>query len=235
LARRIFTGRLLARLAAILILACGAWTARETAASPLVLVGAIAIGGNDLVADNEILGGLDVEGVNVFTVRTSRLESILKTDPAIDGAQVRARLPGKIEVQVEEREPVVVWVAQRPVLADDAGLTLRDGSRLDLPIIYAPDAPVVEVGSRVDADAVRMARVLAKALDAMGVRAPRLEYRATSGMTVIPADSPRIALGFAEDIDAKLAAYAAIKTHLEQTKTPASLIDVRFLERPYFR
>jgi cell division septal protein FtsQ len=224
-----------ARLVAIVILVCGVWIVRETSASPIVMVGAVTIGGNELVADNEILGGLDVEGVNVFAIRTSRLESVLKTDPAIDAALVRARLPGTIEVRVEEREPVVVWLAQRPVLADESGLTLRDGTRVGLPVIYAPESPAIEPGERVDPDAVQMARVLAGRLDDLGVKAARLEYRPASGMMIVPPDPPRIALGFADDLDAKLAAYSAIKVHLDQTRTPASLIDVRFLERPYFR
>ena len=42
-------------------------------------------------------------------------------------------------------------------------------------------------------------------------------------------------LGFGDDLDAKIAAYQAIRRELDRTRTPAELIDVRFLERPYYR
>ena len=235
LLRRGFSGRLLARVAAVVILCGGGWALWEGAAAPQLQVAGVTIAGNELVTDEEILGGLDTEGANVFTVRTRRLEDILQTDPAISEALVRARLPNVIALRVEEREPVVVWVATgSPVLADRSGLALRYGAR-SLPAIYAPEGPIVEPGGRIDAEAVRMAQSLASRLDAVGVAGARLEYRPGSGMSIIASGSPRIALGFADDLEAKLAAYAAIKGHLEQTRTPAELIDVRFLDRPYFR
>lgn len=235
LLRRVFSGRLLARVVAVAILCGGGWALWEGAAAPQLQVAGVTLAGNELVTDEEILGGLSIEGANVFTVRTRRLEDILQTDPAIGRARVRARLPNAIALRVEEREPVVVWIAaESPVLADRSGLALRNGTR-SLPAIYAPEGPIAEPGGRIDVEAVRMAQSLASRLDAMGVAGARLEYRPGSGMSIVASGSPRIALGFADDLDAKLAAYAAIKGHLEQTRTPAELIDVRFLDRPYFR
>jgi hypothetical protein len=44
-----------------------------------------------------------------------------------------------------------------------------------------------------------------------------------------------VALGFADNLDAKVDAYRAIRDHLNETQTVAELVDVRFLDRPYFR
>ena len=235
LLRRLLSGRLLARVAAVAILCGGGWALWEGVAAPELRVALVTIAGNDLVTDEEILGGIDVEGANVLTVRTRRLEDILQTDPAIGKAHVQARLPNVISVRVEEREPVVVWAgAERPVLTDRTGLALRDEAR-PLPTIYAPEGPVIEAGGRIDGDIVRMGQSLAPRLEALGLMGARLEYRPASGMSIVAPGSPRIALGFPEDLEAKLAAYSAIRAHLEQTRTPADLIDVRFLQRPYFR
>ena len=137
---------------------------------------------------------------------------------------------------IHERAPVAVWEASgRTILVDSSGLALRDGASDDLPTIRAPDGPAPDPGGRVDMDAVRVAQSLVPRLDAEALAGGQLEYRPTSGATVVLADSARVALGTSEDLDDKLAAYRAIRSFLDQNRGHAQLIDVRFLERPYFR
>ena len=80
-----------------------------------------------------------------------------------------------------------------------------------------------------------MAQSLAPRLEAEGLAGGQLEYRPATGASVVLPDSARVALGSPDELEGKLAAYQAIRAYLDQTHTQARFIDVRFLERPYFR
>lgn len=234
--RRVFGLWLLGKLVAVAVLVAGFGIASQVAGSRQFQVAEVIIAGNELVAAEDIAATINVGGTNTFALRARRLERVLRADPAIEGATVRARLPNVVEVLVRERAPAVVWEASgRSLLLDASGLTLRDGTRDDLPVIHAPDGPAPDPGGRVDADAVRMAGILVPRLDAEGLAGGQLEYRPASGASVILPDSARLAIGSADDLEDKLAAYHAIRGFLDQNRTHAQFIDVRFLERPYFR
>jgi hypothetical protein len=227
---------LLAKLAALGVLAAGVALGAEVAGARQFQVAEVIITGQELVGAEDIAATINVGGTNTFAVRGRRLERILRADPAIESVSVQARLPSTVEVFVHERAPAVVWeAAGRTLLADDSGLALRDGARDDLPMIHAPDGPAPDPGGRVDVDAVRMARFLVPRLDSEGMAGGQLEYRPSAGATVILPGSARVALGTAEDLEDKLAAYRAIRGLLDAKRSRAEFIDVRFLERPYFR
>jgi hypothetical protein len=101
--------------------------------------------------------------------------------------------------------------------------------------VLAPEGPLAAPGERVDPDAVRVARDVGMRLSALGLPGGQVEYRPSTGVALVAPGAPRVQLGFGDDLDAKLSAYLAIRRHLEQTRTSAQLIDVRFLERPYYR
>jgi cell division septal protein FtsQ len=226
---------MLAKLAALAILVAGIGVAAHVANSHEFHVTEVIVSGSELVAAEDIAATIDVAGANPFAIRGRRMARLLQADPAIASATVRARLPDGVDVVVHERVPAVLWEAGgRTLLADETGLTLRDGLRPDLPVIHAPDGPAPDPGGRVDPEIVRMAQSLAPLLEAEGLAGGQLEYRPATGVSIVLPDS-RIALGSGDDLDDKLAAYRAIRGHLEQSQTQARFIDVRFLERPYFR
>jgi POTRA domain, FtsQ-type len=234
--RRLFRLWLLGKVIAAAILVAGFGIASEVAGARQLKVAEVVIVGNELVAAEDIAATINVGGTNTFAVRGRRLERILGADPAIESASVRARLPDTVEVVVHERAPAVVWETNdRSLLADDSGLALRDGARDDLPVIHAPDGPAPDPGGRVDPGAVRMARTLLPRLDAEGLGGGQLEYRPATGASLIMPDAARLAIGTADDLEDKLAAYRAIRAFLDQNRTHAQFIDVRFLGRPYFR
>ena len=234
--RRFFGLWVLAKLAALAILLAGVGAASQVAGSSQFHIAEVIVSGSELVAAEDIAATIDVAGVNAFAVRGRRLERILRADPAIASATVRARLPDSIDVVIQERVPAVLWDANgRTLLADATGLTLRDGVRPGLPIIHAPDGPAPDPGGRVDPEVVRMAQSLTPRLEVEGLAGGQLEYRPTTGASVVLPDSARVALGSPDELEHKLAAYQAIRAYLDQTHTQARFIDVRFLERPYFR
>ncbi len=66
-------------------------------------------------------------GTNVFRLATEPLESRLLELPTIARASVDVRLPGTLEVNVTEREPVLVWqVGERRFLSDPDGVLFAE-------------------------------------------------------------------------------------------------------------
>jgi hypothetical protein len=148
---------------------------------------------------------------------------------------VRPMIPNHVDVVVEERVPTVVWdTGHRQVLLDAEGLALKDGAEA-LPTVYAPEGPELQPGTRIDVTPVRVAQSVGPRLASLGLTGGRVEYRPSGGVSLVAPGAPRVNLGFGENLDAQLNAYLTIRRHLDATRTPAELIDVRFLDRPYYR
>jgi hypothetical protein len=198
-------------------------------------VAAILVAGNELVPAEEIAESLPLTDVNVFTVRGSRLAQVVQQDPAIAAARIEPRLPNSIYVAVRERRPAVVWESPSgPTLADDSGLVIRDGAR-PLPTVSAPEGPAARPGERVDALAVQVAESVGPRVDELGLPGGRVEFRPGSGVALVAPGAARVVLGFGDEVEMKLSAYEAIRRYLEQSRQSAELIDVRFLDRPFYR
>jgi cell division protein FtsQ len=192
------------------------------------------VSGNDLVPTEEVMSHVDAQGTNIFQARRGRLVRMIRTVPGVRDADVQIRFPDQIHIVVRERTPVAIWdTGGRRMLVDADGYALRVGDA-DLPVIVVRDAPRPEPGDRVDPEAVQIAQELAPRLSALGLGDAQLDYRPATGVTLVTS-SRRVAIGFADHLEAKMDAYRTIRDHLNQTQTAAELVDVRFLDRPYFR
>ena len=231
-----FVAWALGKVLALAILGVGLWGLVALLGDTRFQVRQLAIDGAALVPAEEIQQTLAVEGTNVFFVRSSRLERRLRLNPAIGRARVEPRLPDLAYVRVAERKPSVLWDGGgEPALVDATGLVIREAidTPPQLPRVHAPGSPAVRAGERVDPSPVHVAEAVAPRLDALGLSNARLEYRPESGVTIL--GPYRVAIGSEDQIEAKLAAYESIRRHLQQSRTRAELVDVRFLDRPYYR
>jgi cell division protein FtsQ len=234
LARRLLAGWFLGRLVALGLILLGGWTVSYGAEAPQFVVKRVTVSGNDLVPTEEILSHADVQGTNIFQARRGRLVGMLRTVPGVRDADVQIRFPDQIHIVVRERTPVAVWdTGGLRMLVDSDGYALREGDG-NLPVIVVHDAPRPAPGDRVDSEAVQIAEEVAPRLRGLGLGDAQLDYRPATGVTLVTSGR-RVAIGFADHLDAKLDAYRTIRDHLDQSHTPAELVDVRFLDRPYFR
>lgn len=232
--RKIWSLWLLGKLLALALLVGSGWAIeRMTTASEFEAANAVIAGG-ELVPAEELAESLGLGGKNVFWVRARHLAALLEAHPAIQSATVRPSLTGTIYVDIRERTAVAVWDSgAQQVLVDADGVALREGSR-GLPTIYAAGSGRVLEGGRVDQSAVRIAAQVGPELDGLGLSDGKMMYEAGSGMSIV-SPNLRVLLGAADQLDAKIAAYRTIRGYLDDTRTPAQLVDVRSLDRPYFR
>jgi len=232
--RRALSTWFLSKLLALTILAAGGWLIWQGIEAPQLTVKRITVSGNELVPPEEITAEIDATGTNIFWARRARLARLVRAVPAVQDADVQVRFPDQIHVVVHEREPVAIWDGGgKRMFVDADGFVLRESDRL-LPTIIARDAPIPVPGDRVDPEAVKVAQQVSPRLEALGLADAQLEYRPASGVTLV-SRGRRVAIGFADNLDAKLDAYRSIRDHLTETQTVAELVDVRFLNRPYFR
>src|SRR5207249_4560607 len=122
---------------------------------------------------------------------------------------------------------------RQKVLVDADGVALREGDR-DLPTVHAKDMDPIAEGGHVELATVRLAQTYGADLDQLGLDGGQIQYSPNDGVT-IEAPQYRVLLGPPSQIEAKIAAYQTIRSYLESSKTPAQIVDVRSLDRPYFR
>jgi len=244
---RIFSAWLLGKLLALAILAGDLVVIVQGAVAPTLQVRETLVYGADLVPVTEITPFLPTSGTSIFAVRGMRIARAMEGIPAVKSAEVRAVLPSTVNVFLQERMPVAAWVVgQSRALIDEDGLVLGDADALrpesplreiapSLPAISAPEGPAVQLGDRVDPAVVHVAQSVGPRLVAIGMPGSQVEYHPATGVSLVVPGGPRIILGNADDLAAKLDAVQAIRGHLDATHQTAQLIDVRFLERPYYR
>lgn len=233
--RRLLSFWFLGKLLALGLLAAGGWVVSQAAVAPDLRVVQVSIEGTALLDADAVREALSLEGTHLFLVRRGRVVRQLEAMPLVARASADVRLPNQVRVRVVERSAAAVWdTGVRQLLSDSDGLILREGS-MPLPIVHAPAGPLPEPGQRVDPVAIHVAQAVGPRLEMLGLAGGRVEYQPESGVAIVAPGSPRVVLGFGEDVDAKLTAYLSIRRYLDETKRPAELIDVRFLERPYFR
>ncbi|MSQ23034.1 MAG: FtsQ-type POTRA domain-containing protein [Chloroflexi bacterium] len=232
-ARRLWTIDVLGKLFALTALLFSVWSIRTLVSSVDFEATSVLVSGNDLVPAEEIAGALGLGRSNVFNIQPRRLTNLLDAHPVIQSANVRPSLTGVIFVAVTERTPVVIWkAAGREVLVDSTGVTLREGTR-DLPVVHAiGDSPAGE-GGRVDPSAVEIGERVGPMLEALGLLGGQLQYQPGAGMSIL-GPQHRVILGSSDHLNAKLQAYRTIRRYLDDTRTPAEIVDVRSLDRPYF-
>ena len=181
----------------------------------------------------------NVVGTSIFLLHTERLAREIEAIPSVRSAQVRARLPNRVIVEIAEREPVAVWRAVNGTFLVDPegqiiGSTAADAPRLPAVVIHETNGVERAPGHRIERKALLTARELRRVLPDLGVDPLAIEY-GTTGLTVVSGDGWRIIFGDLEQLNAKLENLAAILDMQRRQPEAVEMIDLRPVERPYYR
>jgi cell division septal protein FtsQ len=146
------------------------------AASPAFGLGPVTVRGVQLTDVAEVTARLGlVPGTNLFALSTEPLAARLRELPTVAAADVTIRLPDTLDVDVHEREPILVWgVGERRFLVD------RDG------VLFAELGPDSQEGATLPA--MTDARAASAALGVGGRLDPLDLDAATRLGSVKPAD-----------------------------------------------
>ncbi|MEO7119069.1 MAG: FtsQ-type POTRA domain-containing protein [Candidatus Limnocylindrales bacterium] len=129
--------------------------------------GRVEISGTHYTDETTVMAalGLDVAVVpNVFRIRTGAMEAAVAALPAVRAATIRAILPDRLEVAIDERVPILVWRhGDLALLADIDGRLFAPAAVTDLlPVIddARPDSSADAVGTSVATVDFEVARIL---------------------------------------------------------------------------
>ena len=179
-----------------------------------------------------------VDQQNIFWVQPRKVaERIIQLD-GIKVARVRCSLPSAVRIEVDEREPVIMWrsLAQaREWWVDEEGLVLPyHGDAQSDKAIFVVDSSSqqLKVGDRLQPDGiVAEVRQLAAALPGTRV----FYYQPDRGLSYIQAASSGkwpVYVGTTEDLPRKVQVVDALNQYLRTHNIHPSYVDVRWASRP---
>jgi cell division protein FtsQ len=177
-----------------------------------------------------------VLGKEVYEVDPQATAAAIQRLPLVESTRIQRVWPNKIVISVKERKPWGTWqIGGVNYLVDANGVVLDVVSSPWPATVYELDAaPGLRPGDRVDADAVRMAALLLDRLpNTIAQQVTRLEYTPSTGLELLTNQNVRVRLGDSQGLDYKLAVWQALNAKVGTNHV--HLIDLRSVERPYYR
>ncbi len=181
-----------------------------------------------------------VVGQNIFLLNAARVAQEVASIPSVRSVRVIPRLPNVVEIELVERVPVAYWqAANGSFLVDDQGVVMAQAGDAPPPevqgfVVHDVTGLELHPGDRIDPHLVIAARELVKALPAAGAGVQEVEYSAL-GITLVTDGGWRVIFGQMQDLNEKLATFAAFVELARAQNLKVALLDLRPKDRPYYR
>lgn len=182
-----------------------------------------------------------VVGQSIFTISSTRVAAQVASLPGVRRARVIPRLPNVVEIEVEERLPIVTWrTFAGDRLIDDQGIvvaavpTEATAEAGALPVVTDTSGTVLLEGDRVPSRAVLAVGVIMAAFDASRLRVESIEFGQT-GLSFVIDGGTRVVLGEPDDLDAKFGHMLAVRAAALERGVRLATLDVRAPTRPAYR
>jgi cell division septal protein FtsQ len=192
----------------------------------------VSASGLQVVSPERVLAASGVEGFNVFFLRREDIAARVKTIPEVKDAGVQVRLPNRVLIRIEERQPTAIWQRGNVQMwVDPDGIVLPvQGDLPEAPVITDSSAGALTQGQSVDKTAVRSALDYARLIP----DARRFQYTAGIGISMVTAKGWPVHLGTSDEAELKVFVWREITQWLEKRGIRPSYIDVRVPTAPTF-
>jgi cell division septal protein FtsQ len=224
---------LVSRLAAAMLLVLAGWVIYAVFNSPNFYVYDIQVRGNAAVTSEEVYTTSDLEGLSVFWVDPAAVARRVETLPNVRSAHVKIRLPARVIVTVEERAPVILWqTGDVSWWVDAEGVIFPPrADPSDTLTIIDTDAQPVSPGEALDPSIIETAQSLRRLLPEL----PVMHYSRATGVSFTTGEGWPVYLGDGRDMDEKLTILVNLRKDLLARGVTPEFIDVRFIERPFYK
>ena len=193
------------------------------------VVRSVVVNGQSLAYADTIVAASDTLGASIFHLDTRAVAQRVAQHPAVAAADVSARFPDQVVINLDERVPVLAWqLGDRAVLIDTYGWVIAEGFDPNLPHVVQSDGQLPAVGTRIPAERVQAARYVSEQI---GADLGTLAYSDNTGLTAQLQDGHTLVLGEADRMPLKLSVYSAARS-IAQDWTQ---LDVREPDPPYYR
>jgi cell division septal protein FtsQ len=238
--RRFLTGALLRRLPAVLILAGLVGVLVYTSVDARFFVYEADIRGAQYLGSARIYEASGVHQQNIFWLRPAEVARRIAQLDGVKDVRVNCSLPARVTIQVEEREPVILWraLAQgRDWWLDAEGLVLPYHGDVDSPdTVFVVDSSqrTLKIGQRVEPQSLATSVLeLAQALP--GVRI--FYYNADRGLSFtqhVGGGAWPVYVGSSDDLQLKIQVMQALNAYLAPNGIYPRYVDVRWADHPVY-
>jgi len=191
--------------------------------------------GHKMISAEEIYRASDLNTMSVFFVNRARVaERIRQQVPGIAQVRVECQWPNRVSIHIREYEVRFVWYTDGTAfLVDSSGRVLKvdDGVHEELLTICDLDNQPLEPGDQVDQTALNAVSGLHKLLPEVKV----FEYSRAKGVSLLDTQGWRIYFGDDQSLTEKVANMRAILQVIANDDAPVEVIDLRFVDSPYYR
>lgn len=227
-------------ISALLVAVCGLGLFGMYSSASFV-VSRVELRGGERVDANAINSALGLSGASIFSVQPEKLYEILTSQfPELEKVVVHVGLPGKVVVEVKEREPLISWQqAGLTVWIDAAGVAFipqQDGAGL-IQVEALEPPPPLDATAQQHHQLIRSEMVSAiTALSRISPQGAALIYDPKLGFGWTDPGGWQAFFGQdGKDIDQRLAVYLKILDELKTRRLIPTLISVAQLHAPYYR
>ncbi|MFN8499990.1 MAG: FtsQ-type POTRA domain-containing protein [Anaerolineae bacterium] len=189
--------------------------------------------GNHFVSAQDIYGRSGLDGRNIFFANAREAERLIADVPFVKSARVTVGLPAGVSIEVEERQPVVVWqvAGNRYGVADDGTVVPPEGIAPGAPVVQAEGQPL-KYGVKLNAELVTVAQHVRELMP----DAKSLVYSQERGIGVMTAQDWPVYFGMKDDaIAARVSVLNGLMQQFKQQKLQPEFVDLSLASRPYYR
>jgi cell division septal protein FtsQ len=189
--------------------------------------------GNRLLSASQIYEASGIDSYSIFWIQPEVVKQRLEALPYIRAATVRCWLPNRVQIIVEEREPLILWRTQRRAFwVDEEGWAMA-------PLADLPDLVEVEdtEGATADGDG-RMSLAIVAAIQHIRQLSPAVNffhYDPVHGLQFTTPEGVQVYLGEGQDMAYKVQVFDAVRQQIVREGRAVHLIDLRYKDEPYIR
>jgi cell division protein FtsQ len=224
---------LASRLVAALLAVLAGWAIYAIFDSPNFYVYDVELQGNAAVTAEEVYSSVGLEGLSIFWVDPASVARQVERLPNVRSAEVKVRLPAWVVITIKERMPELVWqTGESRWWVDGDGVIVPPRAELPSALtIVDTDGQPVSTGQVLDPAMIAAAQSLRRLLPDL----PLMHYSRTTGISFTTGEGWPVYLGDGQDMDAKLTILVNLRKDLLARGVTPQFIDVRFVERPFYR
>ncbi len=214
------------------------WTA------PLFLVRTATIQGLQRISAKEVLIELDLQDQPIFTIDPDEIRQTISTQfPEFRSVEVKLQFPNKVNIQVDERKPLLVWKqGERTLLVDAEGFAFPvrgEGNQLPKLVVEAQDAPFLsdsEIPNQLQEPILPVDLVSGiLSISAMIPDGAVMFYDSERGLGWRDPRGWAVYVGALKDIGLKMKIYELMVKKLKKQDIKPAIISIEYVHAPYYR
>lgn len=203
--------------------------------SPLFQVRSIQIEGLERYTEGQVVQAINIMGSSIFFINPERIKQDLTlTYPGLSKVEVQLAWPAVVRISIEERLPALAWNWDGHVRWVDQNGVAFEPHSLDVDVIQINSnmLPPTVQDRFVDPRLVDTVRVLANYLP----DDVRMVFDENHGLGWHDSRGWVVYFGFNDDdADQKMKVYLALVEYLEGKRITPKVINIEFVDSPYFR